>query len=295
MRHTLDSVIAQSLPPALWVIVDDGSSDGTGAILEEYSKRHDWIRVVTREDRGARKVGPGVIDAFYAGLDTIDLDDFGYLCKLDMDLILPERYFEELIDRMLADPRLGNCSGKPYYEAGGEMVSEGLGDENAGGFSKFYRVECFREIGGFVREVMWDGIDGHRCRQLGWIAVSWDEESLRVNHLRPMGSSHKGILTGRKRHGFGQWFMGTGPVYMLASAVFRMAHPPYVLGGLAMMTGYLSAMLRGVPRYEDPEFRKFLRRFQWACLIRGKPRATTELNQTQERTWSERQKQQNRP
>ena len=108
------------------------------------------------------------------------------------------------------------------------------------GMTKFYRVACFQQIGGFVREVMWDGIDCHRCRMLGWIACSWDDESdLRFLHLRPMGSSQTGILTGRMRHGFGQYFMGTSFPYMSASALLRMLHPPYVLGGMAIAIGAL--------------------------------------------------------
>src|SRR5690606_17943660 len=115
MRRTLDSVAAQTVPPALWVVVDDGSRDQTPAILAEYAARLPYLRVVRREDRGVRAVGPGVIEAFYAGLDTVNLDEFEYLCKLDLDLDLPPRYFEILIQRMEADPRLGTCSGKPYY------------------------------------------------------------------------------------------------------------------------------------------------------------------------------------
>ena len=115
------------------------------------------------------------------------------------------------MDKMEADPRLGTCSGKPYMLLNGKLVSEKCGDENSVGMTKFYRVECFEQIGGFVRQVMWDGIDGHRCRMLGWIAASYDEPDLRFIHLRPMGSSHKGIFTGRIRHGFGQYFMGTSP------------------------------------------------------------------------------------
>src|SRR6516165_254849 len=65
MRQTLDSVISQSIRPAKWVIVDDGSTDNTPQILAEYQSKHDWIAVVTRSDRGTRAVGPGVIDAFY--------------------------------------------------------------------------------------------------------------------------------------------------------------------------------------------------------------------------------------
>ena len=74
LRRTLDSVAAQSVPPALWVVVDDGSTDDTPAILEEYTRQLPYLRVVRRVDRGRRRVGPGVIDAFYAGLETVDLE-----------------------------------------------------------------------------------------------------------------------------------------------------------------------------------------------------------------------------
>lgn len=281
-------MLAQTLPPARWVIVDDGSTDGTGAILDEYADRHDCIEVLHRDNRGGRRVGPGVVDAFYSGYEKVDLDDYDYICKLDMDLVLPEGYFETLIRRMEADPRIGTCSGKPYYWVGDQMVSEGCGDENAVGAAKFYRAQCFRDIGGFVREVMWDGIDGHRCRLLGWVAVSWDEPELRLGHLRSMGSSQKGIWTGRKRHGYGQWFMGTGLVFMMASGLTRMRRRPFVIGGLAMIVGYLQSMLKGMPRYEDPEFRRFLRRFHWSCLLRGKRAATQRLNDAQASVWKAR-------
>ena len=103
LRRTLDSVAAQSVRPALWVVVDDGSTDGTTAMLEEYARRLPYLRVVRRTDRGRRQVGPGVIEAFYAGLETVRLEDFDYLCKLDMDLDLPVRYFELLMQRMESD------------------------------------------------------------------------------------------------------------------------------------------------------------------------------------------------
>src|SRR5688572_5136172 len=83
MRQTLDSIVAQTVQPAKWIIVDDGSTDATPRILQEYVARFHWITVITRENRGRRAVGPGVIDAFYAGLDVINLNDFDYLCKLD--------------------------------------------------------------------------------------------------------------------------------------------------------------------------------------------------------------------
>ena len=285
-RRTLDRVLGQSRPPDLWVIVDDGSTDATPEILDEYAALHPSIRVVRRPDRGVRKVGPGVIDAFYAGYAAIEPGEFDYICKLDLDLDLPARYFEILIERMEADPRIGTASGKPFFRAGGTTISEGCGDENSVGMTKLYRRTCFEQIGGFVREVMWDGIDGHRCRMLGWVAVSWDDPELRFEHLRPMGTSHKGWWTGRARHGFGQYFMGTGPSYMIASALFRMTRPPIAVGGLAMLGGYFGAMLRGRPRYGDPEFRRFLRAYQRRCLLRGKSRTTRDYNHQSADRWN---------
>lgn len=299
-RRTLDAVTRQSEPPASWIVVDDGSKDETPRILAEYAARFPYIQVVTRPDRGDRKLGGGVIDAFYEGYARIDPSRFDYLCKLDLDLDLPPAYFARLMDRMEADPRIGTCSGKPYFFPPGAppppvrfpltgragLVSEKMGDENSVGMTKFYRVGCFRQIGGFVREVMWDGIDGHRCRQLGWRAVSWDDPELRFVHLRPMGTSHRSWWTGRTRHGSGQYFMGTAPAWMLASALYRMTRPPVVVGGLAMLYGYARSMARRAPRYGDPAFRRFLRDYQWACLRRGKARATSDLDDRQAAAWA---------
>lgn len=290
MRRTLDSVSAQTVPPALWVVVDDGSTDATPAILAEYASRLPYLRIVRREDRGKRSVGPGVIEAFYAGLETVTLADYDYVCKLDLDLDLPPRYFERLMERMDRNPRLGTTSGKPYFLAprGKELVAEVCGDEMSVGMTKFYRVQCFEEIGGFVREVMWDGIDCHRCRLLGWIAESVDEDELRFVHLRPMGSSQKGIWTGRVRSGYGQYFMGTAPLYLVASATFRLFKHPVVIGSVGMIWGYASSAARGVQRYGDPAFRNFLRRYQYAALVHGKREATRRVDAEQEAVWRSR-------
>lgn len=273
LRETLDTVIAQTTPPAKWVIVDDGSTDETPSVLAEYAQRHPWIEIVTLSDRGHRSVGPGVVNAFYAGYEHADVHAFEYLCKLDLDLRLPPRYFEVLMTRMAADRRIATCSGKAYIETNGGLVNEHHGDEMSLGMTKFYRVDAFEAIGGFVREVMWDGIDCHRCRMAGWVAVSWDDPELRFVHLRPMGSSQNGVLTGRMRHGFGQYFMGTGPLFLSVSALSRIAERPYVVGALAVMWGWLRSALTRAPRYDDPEFRRFLRRYQRLALIGGKRRA----------------------
>jgi poly-beta-1,6-N-acetyl-D-glucosamine synthase len=278
MRRTLDSVLAQSVLPAKWVIVDDGSTDDTPRILAEYAQKASWISIVTRSNRGHRAVGPGVIEAFYAGLQTVNTADYEFICKLDLDLDLPPKYFELLMQRMNANPRIATCSGKPYYTEGDRLIEERLGNENSVGASKFYRVKCFEAIGGFVRGVMWDGIDCHLCRMNGWITCAWNDPELRFIHLRPMGSSQKNIYAGRMRHGRGQYFMGTGFVYLAASAVSRLTERPYVIGSLAMIWGWLKSAAQRAPRYENPAFRRFLRRYHRRVLLVGKTRAIAELD-----------------
>lgn len=294
MRRTLDSLTSQTVRPLIAVIVDDGSTDDTPGILEEYAARYPWFRVVCRHDRGFRSVGPGVIEAFYAGLETVDLDATDYICKLDLDLVLPPGYFEELMATMEANRRLGCVSGKAYYpgetnpkgEFGKELVPEAIGDEVTVGASKFYRVACFKQIGGFVRQVMWDGIDCHRARMLGWQVRSVDTPSLRFIHLRPMGSSHGNIWQGRKRHGFGQWFMGTGLIFMTASVIYRFPFPPVGLGSLAIYLGYLESMFKRLPRYGNDSFRRFLQRYQLESLLLGKRRAAARAERRAAGVWS---------
>ncbi len=275
MRQTLDTVVAQSELPALWVIVDDGSTDETPAILAEYAAQHPFIHIVTRADRGRRAVGPGVMEAFYTGWDAIDSDAFDYVCKLDLDLRLPPRYFEILMDRMEADPAIATCSGKAYIEENGQQFPERHGDDTSLGMTKFYRTDRLKAIGGFVREVNWDGIDCHQCRMHGWLACSWDEPELRFVHLRPMGSSQKGIITGKIRYGYAQYYMGTSLFYLTASALTRVNQRPYIVGSAAVLWGWVRAKLQGKPRFSDNDlsFRRFVRRYHWEAMRFGKKQA----------------------
>src|SRR6185503_15594710 len=135
---------------------------------------------------------------------------------------------------MEKNPRIGTSSGKPYFvdQGTGNLVPEVCGDEMSVGMTKFYRVRC--------------------CREIGWIAESVTDEDLKFIHLRPMGSSQKGIWTGRVRSGYGQYFMGTAPMYLLASALFRLPKHPVLIGSVAMVWGYASSAVRGVARYDDP-------------------------------------------
>ena len=234
--------------------------------------------MVQKPDRGARAVGPGVIEAFYFGLDQVRMEDYAYLCKLDLDLDLPARLLRGPDGADGGRPADRHLLGQALLpRCGGRLISEKCGDEMSVGMTKFYRTELLRQIGGFVREVMWDAIDCHKARQMGWIAVSLGRPRAAVRALRPMGSSQKSIHVGRRRHGFGQYYMGSDPLYFAATALFRMAHPPYVTGGLSMLAGYFGAWARRAPQHDDPELRAFVRAYQRRALRVGKARAVAEI------------------
>lgn len=266
LQRTIDSLVAQTVRPIRWIIVDDGSNDATPEIATKAAQQHDWIQLHRRADRGTRKVGGGVVEAFNDGLALTTLDEYDYVCKLDGDLELEPVYFERLFEKFEADPRLGTASGKCWLVTEEGLQLERTNDEFSLGAAKLYRVDCFRDIGGFVSEVMWDGIDCHRCRMLGWEAASFHDTDLRIRHLRRMGSSHHNIIRGRLRWGFGQYFMGTHPLYILAIATYRVFERPWILGGVLIGAGYFGAWLKRRPRYGDKEFRRFLHQWQLARL-----------------------------
>jgi glycosyltransferase involved in cell wall biosynthesis len=145
LQATIDSVAAQTVPPVKWVVVDDGSTDETPQILARAQERLPYLQVVRRDDRGRRAVGPGVVDAFYAGMDVVDLGEYDFVCKLDGDLEFPPRYFERLMEIMDHDPVLGNISGKLYLRYGDRLVEERLRDDNAG-FSPAGKTSIIRSM-----------------------------------------------------------------------------------------------------------------------------------------------------
>jgi len=271
LQGTIDSIIKQSVAPVEWVVVDDGSTDETPELIKNAAQKYSWIHLIQKPDRGERAVGPGVIEAFYYGFDRKETDEYDYICKMDGDIEFPETYFESLLEYFEKDRYLGAASGKPFGESkNGVLVEERHSDEMVAGMINFYRRECFEDIGGFIRQVHWDGITFHKARMAGWRTRSIRSPKLNFIHKRQMGSSHKGIYTGRLRWGKGQYFMGTSPLYIFAIATYRMIEKPYIIGGLYIAVGYFAAFLKRMKRFNDKDFRKSLRAWQLERIKLGK-------------------------
>ncbi len=262
IQLTLDSMIRQTCRPLEWIIVDDGSTDNTADIVRRYAEQYDFIRLVQRPNRGFRKVGGGVVAAFNFGRTQILCNDYEYIAKIDGDMSFGPLYLEKMMEKFAQNPRLAAVSGKVFREENGQLIEESIIDEQVAGLFKLYRRQAFEDIGGFIEEVLWDGIDIHTARMKGWQTLSFLDPATIVMHHRLMGSSDRHIYLGRIRWGRGIWFMGYHPLYALASACFRMREKPFIIGGLLIFWGYIWAAIKGVPRYENPEFRRYLHRWQ---------------------------------
>jgi len=270
LQDTILMMVHQTLQPVEWILVDDGSTDETATIIRQASEKFDWIHGVYRSDRGARAVGPGVVQAFKEGYKNITSKNYDYICKMDGDIQFGVEYFEALVRYFEKDSRLGAASGKIFFEVDGALKEERMSDEMVCGAVNFYRRECFNDIGGFVTGLHWDGIAYHRSRIEGWKTESFRGQQLKIIHKRQMGSSHKSIIHGRLRWGLGQWFMGTHFIYLLAICLYRMLERPWIIGGLFIGLGYLQGKFKRLPRYGNNKFRKSLHAWQFERLGLGR-------------------------
>ena len=257
---TLQSVAGQSIRPERWIIVDDGSVDGTAAMLSNFASRHSWIEVVRRPSGRERRPGAAVIDAFNAGLERIRDVPHEYVVKLDCDVELPRDYFERLLAKFVEFPRLGIASGV-YLEAhstGWQVVP--MPPYHAAGASKVLDRACFQEIGGFVCDRGWDTVDEIRAQVRGWQTRHFDD--IHFRHLKPEGS---GIGSWRTNlmHGEVYYLTGGGSAFLVLKVVHRMVTAePRILGGLALFWGYarfwLARRSRLVSKEESRRYRRLL-------------------------------------
>jgi glycosyltransferase involved in cell wall biosynthesis len=259
--NTINSMLGQIQKPVRWVIVNDGSTDATEAILRKYCDGLDWIEIVNYHPLGpeARRRGSKIVRAFYVGYEKVRRLPHDFIVKLDGDISFGPEFFKILMDAFEYRPRLGISSGVSYISDGEGWIEEKSAKGHTLGAAKVYRKKCFDEIGGLVPSIGWDGIDEVKARMLGWEAVSMPD--LVVHHHRPEGGG-SGKLKAFLEDGEGAYFMGYHPLFMFFRGIIRMHSYPYVVGGLCMLYSYLRCCLRKSDRIDDVLFINFLRREQ---------------------------------
>ena len=248
LEATIASVLGQSILPARWVIVDDGSTDRTGQIIDEYAARYPLIQAVHRPNRGFRKAGGGVMEAFYEGYQAIDCDDWEFLVKLDGDLSFSTAYFQHCFERFKLNTRLGIGGGVIYHEIGQKLTVESGPKFHVRGATKIYRRSCWDDIGGLWRGAGWDTLDEVKANMLGWKTGSFAD--LHLIHHRLTGTAD-GLLRDRVKYGTVCFTCGYHPLFVLARCVYRSVRKPYLIGSLAMCWGYLKGYFTSMPRVDD--------------------------------------------
>jgi poly-beta-1,6-N-acetyl-D-glucosamine synthase len=262
---TLDSVVRQTLLPQRWVIIDDGSTDGTPKLVEAYSKKFPWIELLRRERRPTRSFA-GKADAFNAGFERVRSLDFDIVGNLDADISFEPDYFELLLEKFSEFPKLG-IAGTPMREAGYDAIRDSFYNENdVFGACQLFRRACFEEIGGYV-PIKWGGIDWiavRTARLKGWQTRSFSEKFF--YHHRRMGATESNTWQASFDYGRKDYFLGNHPLWQIFRVAFQMTRRPYVFGGLVLLSGYLYSLACRIERPVTNELLSFHRQEQMARL-----------------------------
>jgi len=263
---TIESIIHQTVRPAKWVIVNDGSTDSTGAIAEGYAAEHDWIEVVNRPVRKERNFAAKV-HAFNAGQERLKDINYEIIGNLDSDVLLDKDHFEFLLGKFRDEPRLG-VAGTVFREEGGynSATDSFEGQNYVSGQCQVFRRECFEEIGGYFANkaggIDWIAVETARMK--GWKTRSFREKSF--FHHRPLGTADRGVLAASFSYGQKDYFLGGHPLWELFRVSYRMTKRPYLVDGLALGLGYGLAAVRRLKRPVSKELMAFHRREQMRKL-----------------------------
>lgn len=262
---TLRAVIEQTVRPLRWVVVSDGSNDGTDEIVTKYTAVHPWIELVRMPERAERNFA-GKVFAFNAGYRRVRELDYGVIVSLDADISFDPGYFEFLLAKLAADPLLG-LTGTPFRELSGRVYDyRFVSIEHVSGACQVFRRECFEAIGGYipVKGGSIDHIAVISARMKGWRTRTWTEKA--CIHHREVGTAQRTTLSSRFKYGIKDYVIGNHPAWELFRAAYQMLLPPYGVGGLALGVGYLWAMMRRVDRPVGRELIAFHRKEQMRRL-----------------------------
>jgi glycosyltransferase involved in cell wall biosynthesis len=260
------SMVAQTILPRQWVLVNDGSKDATARIINNAASRYPWIKAVHRSDRGYRKWGAGIIEAFYSGYNVLDCDDWDFMSKLDGDLSFEPDYFERTFGKFRDDAKLGIGGGVLYHTENGQRVLETHPKFHVRGGVKIYRRACWDAIGGLWVGPGSDTVDEVKANMLGWTTSSFFD--IHMTHHRFTGASW-GRWGGLVKDGKIDYVSGYHPLFLAAKSIKRLVRRPYILGSYALVYGYISAYLERIPRVDDPAVIRYLRQQQLARLFGG--------------------------
>jgi poly-beta-1,6-N-acetyl-D-glucosamine synthase len=264
IEKTIQSVIAQTIPPIRYVIVNDGSSDKTGSIIDTFAGKYPWISAVHRADRGFRNSAGGEVEAFYEGYKTLNGAAWDFIVKLDGDVSFEPDYFEKCIGYFNSSSDLGIGGGNIYNLENGSLSLEREPQFHVRGAAKMYRKQCWDLLRGMYAINGWDTLDEVKANMLGWKTRTFADLSI-VQH-RPTGRA-VGSWKNAVKNGVGGYTAGYHPLYMILKCMKRLFVKPYLVEAAGLMYGFLKGYARGLPQVEDKNLIRYLRRQQINKLL----------------------------
>jgi biofilm PGA synthesis N-glycosyltransferase PgaC len=264
LAETIAAVASQTILPLQWVIVNDGSTDQTGAILNKHAGIYPWITALHRENRGYRQAGGGVVATFNDGYAQLRFEDWDFIVKLDADLTFAPEYFEQCFAEFRRDPKLGIGGGGIYHDEGGEWKIEKNPKFHVRGATKIYKRECWKALGGLLQAPGWDTIDELKANMLGWTTRTFVE--LRLFHHRMTGAA-AGAWKDCIKNGRANYISGYHPLFMLLKCMRRILQKPYVLGAAALSWGFMSGYWQRIPQVRDRQLIRYTRNQQLRLIF----------------------------
>lgn len=269
IEGTIRSVMAQTHLPSKWIIVSDGSTDGTDELVTHYVREHPWIELLRMPEHRDRSFAAKAV-CFNTALDRLKPTSFDLIANLDADITFDPDYLEFLVSKFAENPRLG-VGGTPFIEDASQPQSHSYAHRFAdlthvSGACQMFRRECLEELGGYAK-IKGGGIDWvavTTARMKGWQTRTFLDKT--CFHHRKMGTASRNPLMARFHHGQEDYYVGQHPLWQLLRGAFQMKSTPFVLGGLFLILGYFWAMAKRVQRPVSPELISFRRAEQMARL-----------------------------
>jgi glycosyltransferase involved in cell wall biosynthesis len=265
IEGTIKSVVMQTMQPLRWVIVSDGSTDGTDEIVANYASKHSWIELFRMPEHRDRHFAAKA-HCFNAGYERIKHLAFDLIASLDADITFEADYFEFLIQKFVETPDLG-VAGTPFVEdfsaLGHHSYAHGFANlQHVSGACQLFRRTCFDTIGGYVpiKGGAIDWIAVTTARMKGWKTRTFLEKT--SLHHRPMGTGNGSRLMSRFRHGIKDYYVGGHPLWEFFRGLFQMREKPYAIGGLFLIAGYFWAWAKRLECPVPADLKAFHRKEQ---------------------------------
>jgi biofilm PGA synthesis N-glycosyltransferase PgaC len=254
--QAINSVAKQTVLPVKWIIVSDGSTDGTNDILTKYCSRHSWIESIILPHRTERHFA-GKVRAFNAGYKKVQSLKYDVIGNLDADISFDDPdYFAYLLSKFEQDPQLG-VAGAPFREGSVQYDYRFSRKEHVSGACQLFRRECFESIGGYtpIKEGAIDLVAVVTARMHGWTTETFPEKF--CVHHRQMGTAKEGFIRATFKSGYGDYRMGVHPLWQLFRSIYQMTRKPVLVGGLLLLSGYVWAVIRRAERPVSAQFVNF--------------------------------------